>query len=105
MGFTWKGQFYYERCLPLGTKSSCQIFEKLGTALQWVMLNKLEAGGMSHMLDDFFFIGPPQSEKCKNHLMNLFDLCGRINIPINDKNFLASNMHHHLWYFRLILLI
>lgn len=49
------------------------------------MLNKLEAGGMSHMLDDFFFIGPPQSEKCKNHLMNLFDLCGRINIPINDK--------------------
>lgn len=33
------------------------------TALQWVMLDKLEAGGMSHMLDDFFFIGPPQSEK------------------------------------------
>lgn len=85
LGFTWKGQFYYKRCLPLGTSSSCQIFEKLGTALQWVMLNKLEAGGMSHMLDDFFFIGPPQSEKCKNHLMNLFDLCGRINIPINDK--------------------
>lgn len=44
LGFTWKGQFYYERCLPLGTSSSCQIFEKLGTALQWVMLNKLEAG-------------------------------------------------------------
>ena len=85
LGFTWKGQFYYERCLPLGTSSSCQIFEKLGTALQWVMLNKLEAGGMSHMLDDFFFIGPPQSEKCKNDLMNFLDLCGRINIPINDK--------------------
>lgn len=85
LGFTWKGQFYYERCLPMGASSSCQIFEKLSTALQWVMLNKLEAGGMSHMLDDFFFIGPPQSEKCKNDLMNFLDLCGRINIPINDK--------------------
>lgn len=68
----------------MGVSSSCQIFEKLSTALQWVMLNKLEAGGMSHMLDDFFFIGPPQSDKCKNDLMNFLALCG-INIPINEK--------------------
>lgn len=71
--------------LPMGASSSCQIFEKLSTALQWVMLNKLEAGGMSHMLDDFFFIGPPQSDKCKNDLINFLALCGRINIPISEK--------------------
>lgn len=85
LGFTWEGQFYYERCLPMGASSSCQIFEKLSTALQWVMLNKLEAGGMSHMLDDFFFIGSPQSDICKNDLMNFLALCGRINIPIKEK--------------------
>lgn len=49
------------------------------------MLNKLKVGGMFYMLDDFFFIGFFQFEKCKNYLMNLFDLCGRINILINDK--------------------
>lgn len=53
----------------MGASSSCQICEKLKTALQWIMLNKLKAGGMSYMLDDFFFIEPPQSDKCKNDLI------------------------------------
>lgn len=88
LGFTWQGQFYYERCLPMGASSSCQIFEQLSTALQWVMLTKLKAAGMSHILDDFFFIGPPNSEKCKHDLENFLALCDRINIPINmEKTF------------------
>jgi hypothetical protein len=44
LGFTWRGQFYYERCLPMGASSSCQIFEQLSTALQCVMLNRWKAG-------------------------------------------------------------
>ena len=88
LGFTWRDQFYYERCLPMGASSSCQIFERLSTALQWVMLNRWQAGGMSHILDDFFFIGPPNSHKCRNDLENFLALCGRINIPMNmEKTF------------------
>ena len=42
----------------MGASSSCQIFEQLSVALQWIMQCKYKAGGMSHILDDFFFIGP-----------------------------------------------
>lgn len=83
LGFTWQDQFYYERCLPMGASSSCQIFEQLSTALQWAMLIKFKASGMSHILDDFFFIGPPNSDKCKRDLENFLALCERINIPVN----------------------
>jgi hypothetical protein len=88
LGFTWRGQFYYKHCLPMGAKSSCQIFEQLSTALQWVMLNRWKAGGMSHILDDFFFMGPPNSQKCRKDLEIFLALCGRINIPVNmEKTF------------------
>ena len=78
LGFSWNDQFYYDKCLPMGASSSCQIFEQLSVALQWIMQCKYKAGGMSHILDDFFFIGPAGSDSCKNFLF----LCKKIGIPI-----------------------
>ena len=68
----------------MGASSSCNIFEKLSCALQWCMLNKYDAASMSHILDDFFFIGPPHSQKCSNDLQTFLEMCNRINIPINN---------------------
>jgi hypothetical protein len=45
------GQFYYERCLPMGASSSCQIFEQL--------LNRWKAGGMFHIWMISFSLGFP----------------------------------------------
>ena len=39
LGFTWNHYFYYDRCLPMGASSSCQIFEKFSCALQWIMVD------------------------------------------------------------------
>ena len=61
LGFSWNDQFYYDKCFPVGASSSCQIYEQLSLALQWIMQCKYKAGGMSHILDDFFFIGPAAS--------------------------------------------
>lgn len=58
LGFTWEGQYYYDKCLPMGASSSCQIFESFSFALQWVMENVFNALGMSHILDDFFLWDP-----------------------------------------------
>ena len=33
LGFHWRGSFYMDNALPMGAASSCQIFEKLSTAL------------------------------------------------------------------------
>jgi hypothetical protein len=83
LGFVWKSQFYFDRCLPMGASSSCHIFEQLSNALQWIMYNKYKASGISHILDDFFFISNSNSSKCKEDLTNFLYLCKKTGIPIN----------------------
>lgn len=47
--FTLQDCFYYERCLPMGASNSCHIFDQIGIAMQWVMLNRQQDAGMSHI--------------------------------------------------------
>ena len=35
-GFRWNSLYYYDKCLPMGCASSCQIFERLSTGLHWI---------------------------------------------------------------------
>jgi hypothetical protein len=48
--------YYYDRCLPMGASTSCQIFESFSSSLHWIMENKYCAAGMSHIIDDFLFV-------------------------------------------------
>ncbi|XP_062604845.1 uncharacterized protein LOC134266643 [Saccostrea cucullata] len=85
LGFSWDSNFYYDKCLPMGASSSCQIFECLSTSLQWVMCEKFGASGMSHMLDDFFFIGPHRSDACQASLQRFLSICQESGIPIKSE--------------------
>jgi hypothetical protein len=40
------------------------------------------ASGMSHILDDFFFVGPSNSKKCSDDLASFLYLCKTIGVPI-----------------------
>lgn len=82
LGFSWDNEFYFDKCLPMGASSSCQVFEHLSVALQWIMQTKYKAGDMSHILDDFFFIGPADLPNCKNDLTHFLFLCKSIGVPI-----------------------
>ena len=82
LGFSWRGSYYYDKCLPVGASSSCQIFESLSTSLQWIMCSKFQASGMSHLLDDFFFIGPGDSPICLKALEKFLTICEEAGIPI-----------------------
>lgn len=66
----------------MGASSSCQLFEKLSVALQWIMQTKYKGGGMSHILDDFFFIGPRDALDCRNDLTHFLYICKKIGVPI-----------------------
>ena len=53
--------------LPLGLRSVPKIFTALADALQWIM----EREGVSivvHNLDEFLFLGPPDSPVCTQNL-------------------------------------
>ena len=55
------------------------------------MQTKFDAKGISHILDDFIFIGPPDSPECLLKLNQFLELCSQINIPIKkSKTFTPS---------------
>ena len=92
LGFTWEGRYYFDRCLPMGCSSSCQIFEAFSTALQWIAMEKFSISPMSHILDDFMFFGPPNSPQCSQHLTKFLQLCTSLQIPLNQsKTVLATS--------------
>ena len=87
LGFKWKGFYYFDRCLPMGASSSCQIFESFSTALQWIVENYLPNTKVIHVLDDFLFIAKTESE-CKSSLRIFLRICEELGVPIAlDKTF------------------
>ena len=88
LGFTWKSdkgvrQFNVDCCLPMGLSVSCRYFEIFSSALQWIMEVKYGAV-MSHTIDDFFFVGPSNSEMCGISLSRFLSICKDISIPIKE---------------------
>lgn len=82
LGFVWNGSYYYDRCLPMGCRVSCAIFEALSAALQWILQHHLGILHMSHILDDFIFFGPPDSPICNRGLQAFFCLAASLGLPI-----------------------
>jgi hypothetical protein len=81
-GFACMGKFYFDKCLPMGCRSSCSIFERFSTALQWVAVHKLGIPAVTHILDDFIFIGPASSSITEKALDRFLDFCAMSGIPI-----------------------
>ena len=58
----------------MGCSSSCNIFEKFSTALEWIVKDKLHLSLIIHILDDFLFIAPSET-KCQVDLQNFLYMC------------------------------
>ena len=81
LAFTLNGKIYINCCLPFGTASSCFIFEKVVTALQWIVSNKTGCFWISHFLDDF----PLLHKSCKSLLWfmsKFYRLMADIGMPV-----------------------
>ena len=76
--FHWKGLFYYDLTLPMGCSASCQLFERVSTAVQWIANTKLRCN-MVHYLDDFFLASV--SEEVGKRQLDLFlNMCQDIGL-------------------------
>ena len=82
LGLQWQGNYYYDRCLPMGCSSSCQIFEKFSSSLQWILNELYKINGVSHLLDDFFFVGKAGSNECQFALDSFLQVCSDVGVPI-----------------------
>ena len=81
LGMQWEGNYYVDRCLPMGCASSCKTFEALSTAMEWVARNKLAIPNILHILDDFLIL-EKSHEACDASLQRFLHFCDDIGVPM-----------------------
>ena len=81
LGMKWQGNYYFDRCLPMGCRSSCAIFERFSTALEWAAEQIFQADEIIHLLDDFLLIAKSK-QSCENLLSRFISLCNYLGVPI-----------------------
>ena len=81
LGMQWRGQYYYDRCMPMGCSSSCLTFETFSTAVEWIARNKLQIDYILHILDDYLLVAPTE-QLCQQQLDLFLSLCSYLGIPI-----------------------
>ena len=82
LGFTWEGNYYYDRCLPFGLSVSCRIFEAFSHALHWILMHHFRVPQMTHIIDDFMFYGPRNSRVCSSSLLAFLTLATEAGVPV-----------------------
>ena len=80
LGFTFEGNFYFDKSLPQGCGSSCRLFETFSSALQAIFEHEVPEARCVHMIDDFFLAATTQAT-CKAHLEKFLSLCDDIGVP------------------------
>ena len=78
-GFYWEG-YYFEKVLPMGSSSSCFIFEKFSDSLQYILYKK----GVVHtvkVIDDFLIAGKDELQ-CMKNLQTFIELMGELGVPL-----------------------
>lgn len=63
LGFKWCDEWYYERVLPFGLKSSCRLWELFALALHHFFSVDLGIQCLVHYVDDFLLAFPAQQTK------------------------------------------
>ena len=81
LGFTWRGKYYYDKCLPMGCSSSCAIFERFSDGLVYILKEIFNVRYCVKVLDDFLFISNSKV-LCQQYLDFFSKLCNMTRIPI-----------------------
>lgn len=85
LGMMWMHKVYIDMVLPFGLRSAPKVFNAIADALEWIMHMKGIQNSI-HYLDDFLFVGKPQSCECETALQIALSVCSELGVPIaNDK--------------------
>ena len=80
-GFKIAKNYYFDKCLPMGARSACQIFERVSDGLKYILQNTYKVSHVIKVLDDFLFIGKTR-EECLYGLECFKSLCNRVGVPL-----------------------
>ena len=72
---------YLNSSLPFGASSSCAIFERVSTALQWIITHHTQISWISYFLDDFPLLESSQA-KLLEFMSKFHQILNDIGMPI-----------------------
>ena len=81
LAIRWGQHKYVDIALPFGLRSAPKIFSAVADALAWI----IAANGVTrqlHYLDDFLFLGPPNSNECALSLQTALQACRLLGMPV-----------------------
>ena len=83
LGICWQGKYYIDTCLPFGLRSAPYIFNRLATAIHWILQNNYNVQFILHYLDDFLTAGREElqsfSTRKKCTKRQLLSLIGKLS--------------------------
>lgn len=82
LGMKWRSKFYVDLALPFGLRSAPFIFNKVADMLAWILQHNYDIENLIHYLDDYFTLGPADSDQCKTNLATITDVCARLGVPL-----------------------
>jgi hypothetical protein len=85
LGFKWQEQWYYERVLPFGLRSSCRLWELYAAALHFLVQEILPMRGPRrtiHYVDDFLFVVQGEKAIADQLLVDALALCDDLGLPM-----------------------
>ena len=92
LGIKFDGKYYFDKCLPFGSKLSCALFNNLSTVLLLLVSKKSNNQYIIHYLDDFLLVGKAL-DPCSIHTLDTFhQVCAHLGGPIaNEKTMEPTN--------------
>lgn len=81
LGIHVNNSYYYDTTLPMGSSSSCQLFELFSTALHHIVQFFMPHCHLIHYIDDFFFMAKNKL-LCDIGIQIFKDICNDIGVPL-----------------------
>ena len=89
LGFTFNGQYYFDKMLPMGASISCSLFEKFSTFLDFSIKRITKSDGIVHYLDDFLFTAKGHTNDCERLLTSFQGMCDQLGVPLAPEKTVA----------------
>ena len=80
-GFYWHG-YYIDKCLQMGSSSSCFIFERFSNALQYILREKCQIVNNVKVIDDFLIFGQNELQ-CLKNLQKFIETMLELGVPLS----------------------
>ena len=84
LGYCIDDLYYFDVVLPFGCRSSPFLLCQFSQALHWIFSNSLGHDPLTHYVDDYFFVGRPNSSQCLVYMTDFMRLCGNLGVPLAD---------------------